>query len=159
MRVWGTLPSLAGLGLSSLPTRGTNLAPSQEALEGEAVRASSTTLRLIFLFLLPPSPSPHLTRCPRERGFPSLKASPDSDTARPRSPTPRGVQASPHPPLRGLPGLAPPLQALIPNASQPPEPESLHKHNTLLLWSGISQVILRLSGRPDCSFRGRQTET
>ena len=99
--------------------------------------------------------SPHLTRDPRERGFPLPKPSPLSATVGSRAPAHRGMQASPHPPLGGLPGLVPPPWARTSSASQAPEPGSLQKGNTLLLWSGIiSQMLLGLSRRPDCSFAG-----
>lgn len=80
--VWGTLPSLAGPGPSKACLR-PSLAHSQRALEGETVRASSTTSQLIFLFLslLRPAPPPAFSDTPENKGgFPHPTTSPDSAT-------------------------------------------------------------------------------
>lgn len=55
------------------------------------------------------------------------------------------------PPLRFCFSLPPDA---LPAPEPEPEPESLHRSNTLLLWLRISQMILGLSVRPDCSFVG-----
>lgn len=92
------------------------LRPKPGSIPGSLARRScqSQSLGLIFLFpFLLSCALPPLTRYLRERGFPHPKASPDSATAGSKSPTHRGMQASPHPPLRGLPGLALPLQVAL----------------------------------------------